>query len=402
MACELRAARAGRGVEGPRRRAALQGDPQRARLLLPAPALRLPVHARRRPRAAGRGAPRRALARLRAERAARARADVPRRARARLLGGPTAGAGGQVGHLPRQARGQPRPHARGGGAGARALRRVLRHRPRPRAARARGRRAPGHARAGRRRHAVRGHDRQRAGARATLPRPAAARPGARAARDREGHGGAPARRAAGRRGPLGEAARGRRHRLPRRESPHLRRRAGGLRRMVKTLGWLAAASVAAGLVMAFGVAPREDTQGNVQRIMYVHVPLILASYLAFAVLALASLVYLVRRDEAADRVAHPAPAAVAHEARRLHGIVVDPLAPAGEPHRLRPALRLLRRSAGTALARGSRGGGVMADNWGFVAAAYGLTAVALLIYWRRLAKKEREVEALRRPKALRS
>src|SRR5438105_4017897 len=74
--------------------------------------------------------------------------------------------------------------------------------------------------------------------------------------------------------------------------------------MVKALGWLAAASVAAGLGMAFGVAPREITQGNVQRIMYVHVPLILASYLAFVVLAVASLVYLVRRDEAADRVAH--------------------------------------------------------------------------------------------------
>src|SRR6058998_3505201 len=74
--------------------------------------------------------------------------------------------------------------------------------------------------------------------------------------------------------------------------------------MVKTLGWVAAASLAAGLVMAFGVAPREVTQGNVQRIMYVHVPLILASYVAFVVLAVASLVYLVRRDLAADRVAH--------------------------------------------------------------------------------------------------
>ena len=74
--------------------------------------------------------------------------------------------------------------------------------------------------------------------------------------------------------------------------------------MVKALGWLTAAALAAGLVMAFGVAPREVTQGNVQRIMYVHVPLILASYVAFVVLAVASLVYLVRRDPAADGVAH--------------------------------------------------------------------------------------------------
>ena len=74
--------------------------------------------------------------------------------------------------------------------------------------------------------------------------------------------------------------------------------------MVKTLGWLTVAGLLAGLVMAFGVAPREVTQGNVQRIMYVHVPLILASYLAFGVLALASIAYLIRRDAAADRVAH--------------------------------------------------------------------------------------------------
>src|SRR5919198_1116250 len=74
--------------------------------------------------------------------------------------------------------------------------------------------------------------------------------------------------------------------------------------MVKALGWLAAVGLAAGLVMAFLIAPREITQGNVQRIMYVHVPLILASYVAFVVLAVASLVYLVRRAAAADRVAH--------------------------------------------------------------------------------------------------
>ena len=74
--------------------------------------------------------------------------------------------------------------------------------------------------------------------------------------------------------------------------------------MIRTLGWLTAVGLLVGLVMAFGVAPREVTQGNVQRIMYVHVPLILASYVAFGVLALASVVYLIRRDAAADRVAH--------------------------------------------------------------------------------------------------
>jgi heme exporter protein C len=74
--------------------------------------------------------------------------------------------------------------------------------------------------------------------------------------------------------------------------------------MVRALGWISAVSLAAGLVMAFGVAPREVTQGNVQRIMYVHPPLAWVAYLAFGVVALASVVYLVRRVDAADRLAH--------------------------------------------------------------------------------------------------
>jgi heme exporter protein C len=74
--------------------------------------------------------------------------------------------------------------------------------------------------------------------------------------------------------------------------------------MSRILGWLAAFGLAAGLVMAFGVAPREATQGNVQRIMYLHVPTVLVAYLAFAVVFVASVLYLWRRDPAADRLAH--------------------------------------------------------------------------------------------------
>jgi heme exporter protein C len=74
--------------------------------------------------------------------------------------------------------------------------------------------------------------------------------------------------------------------------------------LVRTLGWLAAAALALGLVMAFGVAPREVSQGNVQRIMYVHPPLAWVAYLAFGVVALASIAYLVRRRAGADRLAH--------------------------------------------------------------------------------------------------
>jgi heme exporter protein C len=75
--------------------------------------------------------------------------------------------------------------------------------------------------------------------------------------------------------------------------------------MVRILGWLAVLALMAGLVMAFGVAPREVIQGNVQRIMYVHVPAaIVGEYLAFGVLLLASIAYLATRSEAADRLAH--------------------------------------------------------------------------------------------------
>ena len=75
---------------------------------------------------------------------------------------------------------------------------------------------------------------------------------------------------------------------------------------MRALGWLAALGLAAGLVMGFGVAPRELTQGNVQRIMYVHVPSVWVSYLAFAVAFVASIAYLGRRAAPADRLAHAA------------------------------------------------------------------------------------------------
>ena len=74
--------------------------------------------------------------------------------------------------------------------------------------------------------------------------------------------------------------------------------------MVRTLGWLAALGLALGLVMGFGVAPREVTQGNVQRIMYLHVPTaIVGEYVGFVVLFLASIAYLWRRSTVADRLA---------------------------------------------------------------------------------------------------
>jgi len=65
------------------------------------------------------------------------------------------------------------------------------------------------------------------------------------------------------------------------------------------VGALLVAGVAAGL----GWAPPDAVQGNVQRIMYIHVPAILTAYLAIGVLFVASIAYLRRRDPAWDRVA---------------------------------------------------------------------------------------------------
>ena len=44
----------------------------------------------------------------------------------------------------------------------------------------------------------------------------------------------------------------------------------------------------------------------------------------------------------------------------------------------------------------------MPDNWGFVLAAYGLAAVVLTTYWRRLVRRERALSAESRPTARRA
>src|SRR5438093_57268 len=76
--------------------------------------------------------------------------------------------------------------------------------------------------------------------------------------------------------------------------------------MTRWLGIVAALGLLAGVVMAFGVAPRDRTQGNVQRIMYVHVPAVWVAYLAFIVVFAASVAYLWTRAVGADQTAHAA------------------------------------------------------------------------------------------------
>ena len=71
----------------------------------------------------------------------------------------------------------------------------------------------------------------------------------------------------------------------------------------RALGWLGGLALLAGLAVAFGYAPREAAQGNVQRIMYLHVPSILTAYLAFGLVLLGSIGYLATRGTAWDRLA---------------------------------------------------------------------------------------------------
>jgi heme exporter protein C len=71
----------------------------------------------------------------------------------------------------------------------------------------------------------------------------------------------------------------------------------------RVLGVLAALLLALGLWLGLGQAPRDAVQGNVQRIMYVHVPAVLTGYVAIGVVLVASVAYLWSRRMVWDQVA---------------------------------------------------------------------------------------------------
>ena len=73
--------------------------------------------------------------------------------------------------------------------------------------------------------------------------------------------------------------------------------------MTRALGGLAVVGLLAGLAAGFLYAPREAIQGNVQRIMYLHVPSVLTAYLAFALVLVGSTAYLATRRRGWDRLA---------------------------------------------------------------------------------------------------
>ena len=74
-------------------------------------------------------------------------------------------------------------------------------------------------------------------------------------------------------------------------------------RVTRILGGLALLALAAGLAAGFGYAPREAVQGNVQRIMYVHVPAVLTAYLAFGLVLVGSVGALATGRLSWDRLA---------------------------------------------------------------------------------------------------
>jgi heme exporter protein C len=84
------------------------------------------------------------------------------------------------------------------------------------------------------------------------------------------------------------------------------RQDGNARRRARDVSWLAGGLAGAGLAAAVLVAPADAVQGDVQRLMYLHVPAAWTAYLAFAAVALNGVAYLLRGDPRFDRRARAA------------------------------------------------------------------------------------------------
>jgi heme exporter protein C len=75
------------------------------------------------------------------------------------------------------------------------------------------------------------------------------------------------------------------------------------RRGERVLAWLALAALAASAMMSLVVSPPDANQGQLVRLMYVHVPAAWLAYLAFFVVFVASIAYLRTRKSRWDRLA---------------------------------------------------------------------------------------------------
>jgi len=74
----------------------------------------------------------------------------------------------------------------------------------------------------------------------------------------------------------------------------------------KILGWLALLFILLGLYFGLVQAPPDAYQGNVQRIMYLHIPSILTAYFSFFIVFVGSCLYLWKREKRDDILAHAA------------------------------------------------------------------------------------------------
>lgn len=75
------------------------------------------------------------------------------------------------------------------------------------------------------------------------------------------------------------------------------------RRSQRLLGFSAAATLAVSAVVSLVVVPADATQGNVQRLMYVHVPAAWLAYVSFTTVFIASIGYLKTKQIRWDRLA---------------------------------------------------------------------------------------------------
>jgi heme exporter protein C len=71
----------------------------------------------------------------------------------------------------------------------------------------------------------------------------------------------------------------------------------------RVLGWLSVVAVAVSLFLSLVVAPPDAEQGNVQRLMYIHVPSAWLAYVSFFTVFVGSVAYLITKKIRWDRLA---------------------------------------------------------------------------------------------------
>jgi heme exporter protein C len=81
---------------------------------------------------------------------------------------------------------------------------------------------------------------------------------------------------------------------------------GSLVSLPNALVLLGGALMLVNVYLIFMVAPTDSVLGHVQRVFYFHVPMAIISFVAFFLVFVASIVYLVGRSEKWDRLAHAA------------------------------------------------------------------------------------------------